>query len=152
MSAMKGTEDLNRAVDWNSQVSFCDDKIVAVSEVVKTLVDNLQLESVRKILLDRYLLMKKLYGNVNANDAEWEQTGCDIADTNRHKDVLLGIPRSLFGLDNKMWCGENGILGREDVGLDLPTWMEHPLHAWESPRPRLLRSRSESDCPSHHRL
>ena len=65
MSAMKGIEDLNRAVDWNSQVSFCDDKIVAVSEVVKILVDNLQLESVRKILLDRYLLMKKLYGNVN---------------------------------------------------------------------------------------
>lgn len=124
MSAMKGTEDLNRAVDWNSQVSFCDDKIVAVSEVVKTLVDNLQLGSVRKILLERYSRMKKWYGTASANDSEWEQTGCIIADTRRHRDVLLGISRGLFADGNEMWCGENGILGREDVGLDLPTWME----------------------------
>ncbi len=124
MSEGKGTKSSELAVDWNSQVSFCDDKIVAVSDVVKTLVDNLQLGSVRKILQDRYSRMKKLYGTVSADDSEWKQTGCDIADTNKHKDVLLGIPRSLFASDNVMWCGENGILGRKDVGLDLPTWME----------------------------
>ena len=38
--------------------------------------------------------------------------------------MLLGIPRSLFDADNEMWCGEDGILNRKDVGLDLPTWME----------------------------
>lgn len=126
MSGNKAIENSTHSVDvdWRSQVSFCDDKIVAVSDVVKTLVDNLQLGSVRKILLERYSHMKKWYGTASANDSEWEQTGCIIADTRRHKDVLLGIPRGMFDTDNEMWCGENGILGREDVGLDLPTWME----------------------------
>ena len=41
MSVGKRTESSKEAIDWNSQVSFCDDKIVAVSDVVKTLVDNL---------------------------------------------------------------------------------------------------------------
>ena len=126
MSGNKAIENTTHSVDvdWSSQVSFSDDKVVAVSDVVKTLVDNLQLGSIRKILLERYSRMKKWYGTASANDSEWEQTGCIIADTRRHRDVLLGIPRSLFAADNEMWCGENGILGREDVGLDLPTWME----------------------------
>ena len=126
MSGNKAIENSPHSVDvdWSSEVSFCNDKIVAVSDVVKTLVDNLQLGSVRKILLERYSHMKKWYGTASANDSEWEQTGCIIADTRRHRDVLLGIPRSLFAADNEMWCGGNGILGREDVGLDLPTWME----------------------------
>lgn len=126
MSGNKAIENTTHSVDvdWSSQVSFCDDKIVAVSDVVKTLVDNLQLGSVRKILLERYSRMKKWYGTASANDSEWEQTGCIIADTRRHRDVLLGIPRNLFAADNEMWCGGNGILGREDVGLDLPAWME----------------------------
>lgn len=124
MSVGKRTESPKEAIDWSSQVLFCDDNIVAVAEVVKTFVNNLHLESICKILLDRYSRMKKWYGKACANDSEWEQTGCIIADTRRHKDVLLGIPRSLFAADNEMWCGENGILGREDVGLDLPTWMD----------------------------
>ena len=124
MSVGKRTESPKEAIDWSSQVLFCDDNIVAVAEVVKTLVNNLHLESICKILLDRYSRMKKWYGKACANDSEWEQTGCIIADTRRHRDVLLGMPRSLFAADNEMWCGENGILGREDVGLDLPTWMD----------------------------
>ena len=126
---MSGNKEIGNSthsvdVDWGSQVSFCDDKIGAVADVVNTLADNLQLGSVRSILLDRYSRMKNWYGTASANDSEWKQTGCDIADTKKHKDVLLGIPRSLFAVDNEMWCGENGILGRKDVGLDLPTWME----------------------------
>lgn len=118
------SQELRQSLDWENKVSFCDDKIVSVAEVVKTLVDNLKLKSVCKILVGRYSRMKKLYGKASANDSEWIQTGCTIAGTKKHKDVLLGIPRGMFDTDNEMWCGENGILGREDVGLDLPTWME----------------------------
>ena len=126
MSGNKAVENTTHSVDvdWSSQVSFCDDKIVAVSDVVKTLVDNLQLGSVRKILLERYSRMKELFGTVSANDSKWKQTGCVIADANKHKDVLLSIPRDLFADGNETWRGEDGILEREDVGLDLPTWME----------------------------
>ena len=124
MSTDDVTEGLKPAVDWSDQVSFCDDKIAAVSDVVNALVNNLKLESVRSILSERYSKMKELFGTASANESRWEQPGCAIADTGRHKDVLLGIPRKLFDADNEMWCGAGGILSRKDVGLDLPTWME----------------------------
>ena len=124
MSVERKNQGLQQSLDWSSQVSLCDDEIVATTEVVSTLVDNFQLGSVRKMFLNRYSNMKRLFGKATVNDSGWKQAGCDIADTQRHKDVLLGIPRKLFDDDNEMWCGEKGILGREDVGLDLPTWME----------------------------
>ena len=124
MSEGKGTEGLRQVVDWSSRVSFCDDKIVAAEKIVSVLVGNLHLGSVSAILSERYSKMKGLFGTASANDSGWEQSECVIADTKQHKDVLLGIPRSLFDVDNEMWCGNGGILVRKDVGLDLPTWME----------------------------
>ena len=124
MAKAETSQELRQSLDWENKVSFCDDKIVSVAEVVAALVDNLQLASVRRILLDRYSRMKELYGKASANDSKWVQTGCTIADMKKHKDVLLGIPRGMFDTDNEMWCGNDGILGRKDVGLDLPTWME----------------------------
>ena len=124
MAKAETSQELRQSLDWGNKVSFCDDKIVSVAEVVKTLVDNLHLGKVSTILRERYSKMKGLFGTASANDPEWKQTGCDIEDTQKHKDVLLGIPRGMFDTDNEIWCGGNGILGREDVGLDLPTWME----------------------------
>ena len=63
---------------------------------------NLHLGSVSAILSERYSKMKGLFGTASANDSGWEQPECVIADTKQHKDVLLGIPRSLFDVDNEM--------------------------------------------------
>lgn len=110
-------------MDWQTEVLFCDNVIVNSDTIAGLLADKLQLASVRTILERRYNLMRALFKDALADSSDWRQNGCTIADTRSHWDVLLGIPISMFNANNTIWCGEGGILNREDVGLDLPTWI-----------------------------
>lgn len=109
---------------WQNDVSFCEGGIVNPNEIVNLLSNDLELESIRDVLSARYERMQTLFRNTAADDEAWRQDGCGIANPQRYKDVLLEIPRGLFGEGNDMWCGVNGILSRPDVGIDLPTWMQ----------------------------
>lgn len=111
-------------MNWQNDVSFCEGGIVNPNEIVNLLSNDLELESIRDVLSARYERMQTLFRNTAADDEAWRQDGCGIANPWRYKDVLLEIPRGLFGEGNDMWCGVNGILSRPDVGIDLPTWMQ----------------------------
>lgn len=111
-------------MDWQSDVSFCEGGIVNPNEIVNLLSENLELECVRDVLSTRYERMQTLFRNTAADDRAWRQDGCGIADPRHYRDVLLEIPRGLFGEGNGIWCGANGILARPSVGIDLPTWMQ----------------------------
>lgn len=111
-------------MNWQNDVLFCDGGIVNPNEIVNLLSENLELECVRDVLSTRYERMQTLFRNTVADDRAWRQDGCGIADPQHYRDVLLEIPRGLFGEGNGMWCGVNGILSRPDVGIDLPTWMQ----------------------------
>lgn len=110
-------------MNWETDVSFCDDTIVDSGAIVRLLSDNLRLGNAQAALAERYRRMQSLYPNASADDPRWRQDGCTIADPRSHWDVLLGMPRNVFGADNPTWCGTGGILNCEDVGIDLPTWM-----------------------------
>ena len=110
-------------MNWETEVSFCDDTIVSFDAIVRLLSDNLRLGNAQAALGERYRKMQSLYPNASADDCRWRQEGCTIADARSHWDVLLGLPRNLFGNDNSTWCSLGGILNSEDVGMDLPTWM-----------------------------
>lgn len=108
-------------MNWNTDVSFCDDAIMSSQEVVGLLADNLHLGEVRSVLQERYERMQSLFKDVQAGDSRWQQDGCEGPED---KDVLLGIPRNKFRDDNAMWCGNGGLLSLPNLGLDLPTWMK----------------------------